>query len=171
VPVAVVIVKRKLDGERLGGTVTLQYVGVGQLVGAGCRPKWATISPLALRRFLPRTTTTVPVAPRDGLIDKSWGALPGTTDAGAVVETVAGTVVVGAAALVVVGIVDAGSVDDGLVGAGSGGAVALGRPRGRAELECAPDTSVNVTIPSRATITTATSTPSSRWRGARRRTL
>ena len=100
------IVTATLDGEpdRLGMT-TVHEVWLGQFVLAGCPSTRASTRPFGLKKFVPRTTTTVPACPADGERVDSVGTLPG---AGASVVVVVGdveVVVLEDGGVVVVGVV------------------------------------------------------------------
>jgi hypothetical protein len=69
------------DGAVDGGTVTVQVFWAGQLVGATCPLKVATIWPLVLRKLDPAIVTLCPAEPLEGLKDVITGGPLGATAA------------------------------------------------------------------------------------------
>jgi hypothetical protein len=68
-------------GDVDGGTVTVQVLWAGQLVGATCPLKVATICPLVLRKLDPAIVTLCPADPLEGLKDEITGGPLGATAA------------------------------------------------------------------------------------------
>jgi hypothetical protein len=63
----IVTVTLKGEPDRLGMT-TVHDVCLGQFVLAGCPSIRASTRPFGLKKFVPRTTTTVPARPAGGEI-------------------------------------------------------------------------------------------------------
>jgi hypothetical protein len=139
------------------GTVTLQDVWVGHLVGAGWFPKRAKTRPFGLKKPDPCTTRTLPAPPSEGVTDESCGVAVAT---GVVVDVATGKVVVVVVVVLAATVVE-GSVEvlgDELAGGllTTGKLVPFVPAVGRGGPELPPSPTATITTASRAASATTT---------------